>query len=322
MAKRKRKKVITPIYPYDPLENNHDVEGDVAPVAPRKKGAKKGAATKATPKTKAKAATKNTALKIKAAPISKIPPKKKASRGGNAFVACLALLTTACTVVFFVIAAGYMRELNTARGENDALRQMAAAMEAEVVPTYEVLRLSDILHVSAFDLMMSEINPDFVCWIRIEGTRIDYPVVRGRDNEQYLHLTFTGTYNAHGAVFMDYRNIGDFVPHIIIYGHHTRHGNMFSDLHRFLDGDFKRENPIITLIVNDRLVKYEIFSARRTDVNDPAFFLDFGEAGAFHDFVRATGAPPDALQILTLSTCVSAGDDDERVIVQGALRNT
>jgi sortase B len=119
---------------------------------------------------------------------------------------------------------------------------------------------------------------------------------------------------------MDYRCAGEYVPHIIIYGHNTRYGDMFRELHRFLDEQFLAEYPIITLKVNDRTVEYEIFSARKTDIYDPAYHLDFSAPGSFRAFAERNGAPPNAAQIITLSTCVSGNNDDERVIVQGALR--
>ena len=136
----------------------------------------------------------------------------------------------------------------------------------------------------------------------------------------YLRRSFYGEHNVFGTPFMDYRNVGDFVPHIIIYGHNTAHGNMFSDLHNFLDVDFLAENTTITLAVNDREVTYEIFAARLTTVLDPAYYLDFSYYGAFQAFLERIDAPTDAVQILTLSTCVGRGDNDERVIVQGVLR--
>ena len=118
---------------------------------------------------------------------------------------------------------------------------------------------------------------------------------------------------------MDYRNVGEYVPHIIIYGYNTADGSKFGSLRNFLDDDFLANYSMITLRVNDRLIEYEIFSVRLTDVTDPAYFLDFGTPGSFRAFLERNGAPLDAVQILTLSTCVSRGDDDERLVVQGAL---
>ena len=100
------------------------------------------------------------------------------------------------------------------------------------------------------------------------------------NNDTYLNLTFSGEENRLGALFMDYRCVGEFVPHIIIYGHNSRHGDMFGNLRNFLDERYLNENSIITLLVNDRITEYEIFSARRTTVDDPAYFLDFSEPGS------------------------------------------
>ncbi|MCL2188383.1 MAG: class B sortase [Defluviitaleaceae bacterium] len=230
---------------------------------------------------------------------------------------CLAVFATACTVIFVAFVLQHITAHSHSRNENNALRQMAVRFDVGS----DTYMPSPVLatHIHAFDALMREINPNFVCWIRIEGTRIDYPVVRAQDNERYLTLTFTGTYNENGAVFMDYRNTGDFVPHLIIYGHNTRYGTMFSDLHRFLCAQFLAQHNTISLIINGEVVEYKIFCARRTDIYDPAFFLDFTEAGAFHDFLARINAPENAVQILTLSTCVSGNNINERVLVQGAL---
>jgi len=191
----------------------------------------------------------------------------------------------------------------------------------EIVETLELDAPDVSVHISEFDAHMRQLNPDYICWIKIDGTNVDYPVVRGSDNERYLNISFSGEENRLGALFMDYRNVGDYVPHIIIYGHNSHDGSLFGDLWRFLDADFKASYPIITLIVNDRVVEYEIFSARATDVNDPAYRIDFSAPGSFSAFAETIDAPQDAMQIITLSTCYSRDDDDRRIIVQGALIN-
>ena len=79
------------------------------------------------------------------------------------------------------------------------------------------------------------------------------------------------------------------------------------------------ENNIITLTVNGRRVDYEIFSARLTDIYDPAYHLNFSYPGAFAAFLERNNAPEWSEQIITLSTCVTRGNDDERLVVQGVL---
>jgi len=242
--------------------------------------------------------------------------KAKNNSNGNAsilpsIVLCLAIITAIVTVVFLLIVFMYMNDLTASRRQHSSLLAIQETQdETQSNPAF--------LH--AFDRQMLEINADFIAWIKIDGTAIDYPVVRGIDNEMYLNLSFHGEENTFGTPFMDYRNYGDFVPHIIIYGHNTRHGDNFTDLHRFLDNQFLADNNIITLTVNGRVVEYEIFSARLTDIHDYAYFLDFSYTGAFEAFLERNNAPQGTTQIITLSTCVSRGNDDERVIVQGALR--
>jgi len=219
--------------------------------------------------------------------------------------------------------------IRASRIEYDSLREIADDYEASRAE-YEHLREIageniGMAYTSAFDEEMRRINPDYICWIRIDGTGIDYPVVRGSDNERYLKTSFSGEEKIAGTIFMDYRNVGEFLTyksgeslqHIIIYGHNLQRGGMFTDLRKFLNAQFLEENNIITLTANDRTVEFEIFSARLSDVNDPAYFLNFDASHSFPRFANRIDAPLIATQIITLSTCVSGGSDDARVIVQG-----
>jgi len=169
---------------------------------------------------------------------------------------------------------------------------------------------------SAFDLEMRDINPDYVFWIRIDGTGISYPVVRGDDNEKYLSTSFSGESNPVGALFMDFRNELT-SPHILIYGHNLQEGGMFTDLRRFLNEEFLENNRYITLMVYGEEVTFEIFTARLSDIEDPAYDIALGTPRLFSRFANRIGAPLRATQIITLSTCTRGGSDDERLIVQG-----
>ena len=217
------------------------------------------------------------------------------------------IISSATLAVTAVIIIAYNSQTQASQEEYEPLRELVEDLEPE--PPF----------ISEFDAEMRSINPDYICWIKIEGSNVDYPVVRGDDNEKYLDLSFYGEENYLGALFMDYRCVGEFVPHIIIYGHNGRQGDLFGELWRFLDEQYMEENSIITLIVNDRIVEYEIFSARITTVFDPAYQLDFSVPGYFDNFLIRNSAPQDATQIITLSTCFGGDDKDERVLVQGTL---
>jgi len=169
---------------------------------------------------------------------------------------------------------------------------------------------------SAFDLEMRNVNPDYAFWIRIDGTSINYPVVQGDDNEKYLNTSFSGESNKVGALFLDFRT--DLTsPHIIIYGHNLQEGGMFTDLRRFLNEEFTENNSYITIMVYGEEITFEIFSARLSDIEDPAYNIDLNTPRLFSRFANRIGAPLRASQIITLSTCTRGGSDDERLIVQG-----
>jgi len=165
----------------------------------------------------------------------------------------------------------------------------------------------------------SELNPDFVGWISIPGTSVDYPVVQGRDNAFYLETTFMGEWNPAGSIFMDYRARQAFdTPVTVLYGHNMRDGSMFSALPDFLDPAFLRDHAEITILTADgELLIYQIFHARRADDRDLIGTLDFNDPAAASFF---ESAPSGSNRFLILSTCPNDGDEHTRVLVYAALR--
>ena len=226
---------------------------------------------------------------------------------------CAAVLSTICFAELAMRVMPHRVDLSASQRELSSLPEMPGAQGV----TWSTL--------DDYEKRMRRINPDYVGVIRIEGV-LDYPVVRGEDNVKYLSTSYGGDGNAYGAIFMDYRCAGDDVPHIIIYGHNAvdtdRNSYLFNGLQRFLDEQFMAAHPVITFVKNDAIFEFEVFSARITDISDPAYQLDFSAPESFDAFLERNGAPPGASQILTLSTCYVGGGDDGRLVVQGALRNT
>ena len=165
---------------------------------------------------------------------------------------------------------------------------------------------------------LAERNPDFVGWITIEGV-IDYPVVRGSDNSYYLTVTFSGKYNSAGAILMDYRNaLGFDEPVCIIYGHNMRNLSMFTPLSSYNDPEFMVKHPDIAITTPEGEARlYRVFDARRTDMWDRAYALDFSDGAEAAGEFR--GAPDRASHFLILSTCTSSEDRSERMLVYASL---
>ena len=169
------------------------------------------------------------------------------------------------------------------------------------------------------------INPDFAGWISIEGTDVDYPIVRGNDNDRYLDTTYAGNSSPAGAIFMDCRNARGFGDSVcVIYGHNMRDGSMFAELNNYIEPAFMTEHPCINITTAEgAALTYRVFDAKLTDMRDTAHDPD-SLASAAEAVV--TGSPPGSGRppggegrYLILSTCTPSADKEERMLVYALL---
>ena len=66
-----------------------------------------------------------------------------------------------------------------------------------------------------------EIAGNMVAWLTVDDTNIDYPVMQGEDNNEYLNKDPFGDYALSGSIFLDSRNNPEFKDYYsLIYGHH------------------------------------------------------------------------------------------------------
>ena len=62
-------------------------------------------------------------------------------------------------------------------------------------------------------------NSDCLGWLRISGTKIDYPIMQTTGNPQYyLRRDFNKQYSYLGTPFMDFRCVMNYDNNIIFYG--------------------------------------------------------------------------------------------------------
>ena len=113
---------------------------------------------------------------------------------------------------------------------------------------------------------------DYVAWVTIDDTNIDYPVMQGDTNMKYLNLNPYGEYSLSGSIFLDSRNAADFSDdYSILYGHHMEYGVMFGALDDFIDKNYLEEHSTGTLIVGrdgSKVYKLGIFASMKVNVYD------------------------------------------------------
>ena len=156
------------------------------------------------------------------------------------------------------------------------------------------------------------INPDYVGWLKVDKTVIDYPVVRGNDNEQYLNHNFYREEDPLGSIFMDYRNIGMGMDrHTILYGHYSRYGQMFTDLEKYLSEEFLEKNPTFTFKDTFTEKTYKIFSVHYGEAESRFLDIEFigNEYSQFIDLLKNESifspevSVSETDSIFTLITC-------------------
>ena len=95
-------------------------------------------------------------------------------------------------------------------------------------------------------------NSDLVGWIRVDGTRIDYPVMQTPDNpEYYLHRDFNKEYSDSGTPFLDANSRIGGTWNWIIYGHNMKFGTMFHDLQKYDSKEFWDAHKTFSVDVYD-----------------------------------------------------------------------
>ena len=173
------------------------------------------------------------------------------------------------------------------------------------------------------------VNEDVLGWIYCPDTAINYPVLQGTDNDQYLHHTYDGSYAYSGSIFVEATNSRDLLDsNTIIYGHHMRNGSMFGGLDQWEEQDYYEEHPIIWLLTPEQDYKIEILSAYTTSgysvetytiFRGPCLELDeYLETNMAKSVIDTGVQPEEGARYVLLSTC-SRDFEDARFVIHGKL---
>ena len=175
---------------------------------------------------------------------------------------------------------------------------------------------------------LKKINSDTVAWIKIENTKINYPVVQDGTNSYYLEHAYDKKHNTMGWIFMDKRNNPENLDqNTIIYGHNVKSGLMFGTLKYLLNDSWYKvpSNQIITFNTPYKNMKWQIFSVYRREESTEYLKNEFNSKEEFMEFINSIKQRSrydfgieikDTDKILTLSTCYT---NTTRTVVHAVL---
>lgn len=171
------------------------------------------------------------------------------------------------------------------------------------------------------------ISADHVAWLTVEGTDIDYPIMQGEDNYEYLNKDPYGEFSLSGSIFLDYRNdIGFTDTYSILYGHHMAYGVMFGALDQYTDPDYFDTHRTGYIVTGETVYRLELFAVCSSSGYDETLFNPQDRKAEeilrlLRDRASYYEEPEPGCRIVALSTC--AGETlMDRLLVFGVLSET
>lgn len=117
------------------------------------------------------------------------------------------------------------------------------------------------------------LNPEVRAWLTVDDTGIDYPVLQGKTNMDYINKDVYGKYSLSGSIFSDCRNAPDFSDfYTLLYGHHMDGSMMFGNLEHFHESSFFASHENGNLYTLEKVYRLEVFACMSIDAYDGKVF--------------------------------------------------
>ena len=167
-------------------------------------------------------------------------------------------------------------------------------------------------------------NADIVGWIYSPETVINYPVLQGEDNNEYLYHLPNGKYNISGSIFADCRN-SEFGldSNYIIYGHHMKNDSMFGTIYEYRSEEYYKKHPVIYYLTPDKNYKLELYSGFVAKTDSSVFEIN-KTTSDMDEYMKEIAKKPrfktnaeyaSGDKIVTLSTCTNVSDNERFVLI-------
>lgn len=170
-------------------------------------------------------------------------------------------------------------------------------------------------------------NPDVKAWLQVPETNIDYPVVQGQDDMEYINKNVYGEFELSGAIFLSCLNKDDFSDsYNLIYGHNMKNGGMFADVVDFINKKYFDEHKKGKLYLTNETKKIQFFACMKVTASDTKIYHPDGYRKENLDdllnYIREHAVQYRDLNVtkedslIALSTC-SEAETNGRVVLIG-----
>lgn len=194
-----------------------------------------------------------------------------------------------------------------------------------LVDTYSVYNASQDKGTLKFkpdagELLKPEITGN-VAWLTLDESTVDYPIMQGATNDEYLDKDPYGAYSLSGSIFLDYRNSPNFVDdYNLVYGHHMEKGLMFGCLDSWLDQEWFDSHRTGHITTANRIYDLNVFAVceNRASVDELFQPTEVDPAASFA-FIKENAVIIDKsvepTHVVALSTCKYPDTDDRTIVL-------
>ena len=205
--------------------------------------------------------------------------------------------------------------------------EVITTTKKKYIPTlYDTYGNMNMMEVNFTNLL--NVNSDTKGWIKVNGTKINYPFVQTTDNNYYLKHSFDKSNNKKGWVYMDYRNsIDNLNDNTILYAHGLVNNQMFGSMRKILKSNWynNKENHIIKVSTLTDNQLWQVFSIYTIEPESYYITTNFKNEDAFNNFIEVIKSRSiynfgvditNEDKILTLSSCYN---DEKRMVMHAKL---
>ena len=213
--------------------------------------------------------------------------------------------------------------------DNSRVYAAAENVQADILKLKPTLNADGTEDEASFAELRT-INPDVCAWLTLDNTKIDYPVLQGEDNLEYVNTDVYGNFALAGSIFLDTANDSRFNDtYNLLYGHHMDGSRMFGDLDLYKEKQFFHDNTTGVLMMPGKAYNLEIFACLVVTASEENIFepgrwqddidglLDFASENALfqHADVISALRTADSPKILAMSTCSTEFTDARTILL-------